>query len=70
MPCKRKAPRRYETGTGEGSHPEGVQDYYRRVYSRLETLVVKAANKQAYEEDLKFVIKFYGEDLCQEQHYG
>ena len=79
--------RRYETGTGEGSHPEEVQDYYRhiffealdltingiqnqfdqpgyQIYSRLESLLVKAANKQDYEEDLDFVTKFYREDCA------
>ena len=37
------------------------------MYSRLESLLINAANKQDYEEDLDFVTKFYGIDLCKEQ---
>ena len=37
------------------------------VYGRLESLLTKAANKQDYEEELDFVTKFYGKDLCKEQ---
>ena len=32
LPHRRKVPRRYEIGTGEGSHPEEVEDYYRRIF--------------------------------------
>ena len=90
LPRRRKVPRRYEIGTGEGSHPETVEDYYRciyfealdltvngiqnrfdqpgyLVYGRPESLLTKAANKQDYEEELHFVTKFYGKDLCKEQ---
>ena len=37
------------------------------MYSRQESLLVNAANKQDYEEDLKFVTKFDKKDLCKEQ---
>ena len=37
-----------------------------QVYSRLESLLVKAANKLDY-EDLKFVSDFYGEDFSKQQ---
>ena len=29
---RRKVPRRYEIGTGEGSHPEEVDEYYRSIF--------------------------------------
>ena len=32
MPRKRKAPNQYETGIGEGSHPESPKDLYRSTY--------------------------------------
>ena len=90
LPHRTKAPKRYRIGTGEGSNPERVEDYYRhvyfealdliinciknrfdqpgyQVYSRLESLLVNAANKLNYEEDLDFVMKFSGEDLNKEQ---
>ena len=90
LPRRRKAPKRYAIGTGEGSNPERVEDYYRcayfealdltincienrfdqpgyQIYSRLESLLVKAANKLDYEEDIDFVVKFYGEDLSKDQ---
>ena len=38
-----------------------------QIYSRLESLLVKAANKLDYEEDIDFVVKFYGEDLSKDQ---
>ena len=38
-----------------------------KVYSRLEDVLVKAANKENYEEDLEFICGFYREDLNQEQ---
>ena len=75
LPRRRKAPKCFQVGTGEGSNPERVEDYYRRVYferldltinctenrfnqpgyqvySRLESLLVKVANKPDYEEDI------------------
>ena len=90
LPRRRKALKRYEIGTGEGSNPERVEDYYRcvyfealdltincienrfdqpgyQIYSRLESLLGKAANKLDYEEDIDFVIKFYGEDLSKDR---
>ena len=32
IPRKRKAPNRYETGIGEGSHPESPKDLYQIIY--------------------------------------
>ena len=32
LPRRRKVLRRYKIGTGEGSHPEEVEDYYRHNY--------------------------------------
>ena len=86
LPRRRKRPRRYEDGTGEGDFPETVKDYYRPIffealdlvicgiktrfdqpgyilYSKLEDLLVKAANKEGYDEELKFVTDFYKEDF-------
>ena len=34
-----------------------------RVYSKLETLLLKVANKEAYLEELEFVCEFYKEDF-------
>lgn len=90
LPRKRKVPRRYDMGTGEGDHPERVEDFYRviyfealdlitnsiqnrfdqpgyQTYSKLENLLIKAANKQDYTEELDFVTSFYTEDLSKEQ---
>lgn len=36
-----------------------------QVYCRLESLLLKAANKEDYQEDLEFVCHFYGSDLDQ-----
>lgn len=38
-----------------------------KIYSKLEEVLVKAANKEEYEEDLKFVTDFYGDDIDSEQ---
>ena len=90
LPRKRRAPRRYEVGSGEGSFEEDVQVHYRRifyealdliisciknrfeqpgyqVYRKLEDLVVKAAKKEVYDEELEFVCNFYGQDFNREQ---
>lgn len=32
LPRRRKAPRRFEVGTGQGTHPASVQDYFRAEY--------------------------------------
>ena len=40
LPQKRKAPRRYETGTGEGSHSATVEDHYRQAYFEVLDLVI------------------------------
>ena len=37
------------------------------VYSKLEELVLKAANKESFEEELKFLIDFYKDDLNEDQ---
>ena len=34
-----------------------------RTYIKLENLLVKAANKEDFEDELKFVIDFYKDDL-------
>ena len=36
-----------------------------QMYCRLESLLLKAANKEEYEDDLEFVCHFYGNDLDQ-----
>ncbi len=36
-----------------------------QMYCRLESLLLKAANKEEYEDDLEFVRSFYGNDLDQ-----
>ena len=38
-----------------------------QIYSRLESLLVKAANKLDYEEDIDFVVKVHGEDVSKDQ---
>ena len=40
LPRRRKIPRRYEIGTGEGSHPEGVDEYYRSIFFEALDLTV------------------------------
>lgn len=90
LPRRRKTPKRYETGSGEGNFLEDVDSRYRqifyealdliasaiesrfqqpgyKVYRKLEDVLVKAANKENYEEDLAFICHFYKEDLNQEQ---
>ena len=37
------------------------------VYSKLEELVLKAANKESFEEELKFLIDFYKDDFHEGQ---
>ena len=37
------------------------------VYSKLESLLVKAANSEGYEKELKFIVDFYKEDFNPEQ---
>lgn len=70
-PRRRKAPSRFESGTGESHNPNTVEDHYRiqyfdlliacikdrfdqpgyRVYSKLESLLLYAANGIAVNED-------------------
>ena len=73
LPRRRKAPARFEVGTGESHHPSSIEDHYRvqffealdlliacikdrfdqpgyRVYSKLETLLIDAANGVALNE--------------------
>ena len=38
-----------------------------QVYSQLECLLIKAANKEPYLEELQFVTNFYGGDVCKDQ---
>ncbi len=38
-----------------------------RIYSKLEDLVVKAANKENWEEEITFICDFYGEDFSKGQ---
>ena len=38
-----------------------------RIYSKLEDLLVKAANKDDFEEELAFICDFYGEDFSKGQ---
>ena len=38
-----------------------------KLYSKLEEVPMKAANKEDYEEELKFVTDFYGDDMDSEQ---
>ena len=74
LPRKRRAPSRFEVGTGESHYPSSIEDHYRvhyfealdlliaciknrfdqpgyRVYSKLETLLLDAANGVALDED-------------------
>ena len=37
------------------------------VYSKLESLLVKAANSEGYEEELKFIVDFYKEEFSPDQ---
>ena len=90
LPHQRKRPRRYESGTSEGSFPQTVQDLYRityyealdliissiksrfdqpgyKTYSKLEDLLVKAANKEEIKEEIKFVTEFYKDDFNEGQ---
>ena len=75
---KRKVSRRYDIESGEGEHPETVEDFYRviysealdlitnsienrfdqpgyQTYSKLESLLIKAANRQDYAEELELL---------------
>ena len=47
-------------------HTKSLQPGY-HVYSKLEELVPKAANKESFEEELKFLIDFYKDDLNEDQ---
>ena len=91
LPRKRKAPKRYDSGSCEGDPPASVQVYYRPIffeaidliccsiklavrsargfqfYSQLECLLINAANKEPYLEELQFVTNFYGGDVCKDQ---
>lgn len=40
LPRRKRAPQRFEIGTGDGSHPECVEDYYRQQYFEAIDLVV------------------------------
>ena len=40
LPRKRKAPQRYEIGTGESHFPEGVEEYYCQVYFEILDLAI------------------------------
>ena len=40
LPRKRKAPQRYEIGTGESHFPEGVEEHYRQIYFEILDLAI------------------------------
>ena len=40
LPRKRKTPRRFEIGTGEGSHSTTVEDHYHRAYFEVLVLAI------------------------------
>ena len=40
LPWKRKAPRRFEIGTGEGTHSATVEDHYRQAYFEILDLAI------------------------------
>ena len=70
MPRKRLAPARYSKGTGEGHHPKDlecldliiafIKDRFDQpsfcILKQLESLLLKATRKEAYSEELKFVL--------------
>ena len=41
--------------------------FFSCVYSQLKCLLIKAANKEPYLEELQFVTNFYGGDVCKDQ---
>lgn len=46
LPRKRKAPRRYEVGIGEGTHSTSVEDYYRPQYYEALDVVIASINRR------------------------
>ena len=46
LPRKRKAPRRYEVGTGESHFPEGIEEHYRQIYFEVLDLAITCVKKR------------------------
>ena len=46
LPCKRRAPQRYEVGSAEGSHSTTVKDLYRcQYYEVLDIAITSITNR-------------------------
>ncbi|KAL5514956.1 hypothetical protein EMCRGX_G000052 [Ephydatia muelleri] len=70
LPRKRRAPRRYDS-IGIDRIVNGIEMRFDQpgfqTYKKLENVLLKAANKEYYDDDIEFITQLYGSDLNLQQ---